>query len=245
MLSTEIRRQYPKLDLISVLTSDDLDHFAEVLAGSRARLVRIPNAAPPITGGASPLEEKLVIAAGRFRWQKGFDLLVAAFEQVVRSRPDWKLRIYGDGELEQRLRRSVARRHLYNNVFVMGRTERLGEHLGRASVFALSSRYEGLPMVVLEAMSKGLPVVSFDCLGGCSDVVTDGVDGILVPNGDVDRFAQALLELIEDEERRRRFGAAAMEKARAHSMEVVGRQWEAIIDSAIPAQVASGSARRP
>jgi glycosyltransferase involved in cell wall biosynthesis len=256
MLSADIRRRYRNLDLISVLNSDDLDHFTDVLAGGNARIVRIPNAAPPITGGASPLEEKLVIAAGRFQWQKGFDLLVAAFEEVARRRPDWTLRIYGDGEFEQRLRRMVARRHLYNNVFVMGRTERLGDQLERASMFALSSRYEGLPMVVLEAMSKGLPVVSFDCLGGCSDVVTDGVDGVLVPNGEVDRFARALLELIEDAERRRRYGAAALDKARAHDIAAVGRQWETVIDSVLvdarveqeasaTAPAAGGSARRP
>jgi glycosyltransferase involved in cell wall biosynthesis len=238
MLSAEIRRQYRNLDVISVLTSDDLKRFSEALTGGRAGLVRIPNAAPPITGARSALEEKLVIAAGRFRWQKGFDLLIDAFEQVVRHRPDWKLRIYGDGELEERLRRRVARQHLYNNVYVMGRTERLADQLERASLFALSSRYEGLPMVILEAMSKGLPVVSFDCLGGCSDVVTDGVDGILVPSGDVDGFAQALLGLISDEERRRRYGEAALEKARAHGMDVVGAEWARVIDAAVAAHAA-------
>jgi glycosyltransferase involved in cell wall biosynthesis len=234
MLSAEIRRQYRNLDLIGVLSSDDLRQFEEMLEGGSARLVRIPNSAPRVSGVRAPLEDKLVIAAGRLRWQKGFDLLIAAFEQVARAHPDWKLRIYGDGELERRLRWRVASRHLYNNVFVMGRTERLGEEMERASIFALSSRYEGLPMVMLEAMSKGLPVVSFDCLGGCADVVTDGEDGILVPNGDVDRFAAGLLELIEDPERRRRYGAAAIEKARAHDIEVVGRQWASAIDSVLP-----------
>jgi glycosyltransferase involved in cell wall biosynthesis len=124
----------------------------------------------------------------------------------------------------------VLRRGLYNNVFLMGRTQRLGEQMSKGSVFALSSRYEGLPMVVLEAMSKGLPVVSFDCPGGCSDIVTDGRDGILVPNGDIDGFAEALSALIEDGDRRRRYGAEALQKAQAHDIGVIGRQWATMLE---------------
>jgi glycosyltransferase involved in cell wall biosynthesis len=165
-------------------------------------------------------------------------MLIAAFERVSRERPDWQLRIYGGGGWHERLQRMILRKRLYNNVFLMGRTGRLGEAMAGASIFALSSRYEGLPMVVLEAMARGIPVVGFDCPGGSSDVIGDGEDGILVPDGCVDRLGEALLALIEDEDRRRRYGEAALRKAEAHDLPVIGRQWSALFDELLraPAQ---------
>jgi glycosyltransferase involved in cell wall biosynthesis len=220
---------YRRLDALTVLTTGDLEDYSRVLAGSGARVVRIPNAVSPLAGGLSDATSTMVVAAGRLTYQKGFDRLIPAFEQVVRAHPDWTLRIYGSGKHRARLQRAILERGLYNHIRLMGRASSMGEELAKASVYVMSSRFEGFPMVLLEAMSKGLAVVSFDCPRGPADLITQGEDGLLVPNGDIDGLAQGLLKLVEDEELRRRMGAAALETAARYDIEAIGRQWDRLL----------------
>ena len=119
----------------------------------------------------------------------------------------------------------VLGRGVYNDVLLMGQADRVGEELAKGSIFVLSSRSEGFPMVVLEAMSKGLAVVSTDC-GGPAEIIDSGKDGLLVPNGDADALAQALLNLVEHEGESRRLGAGAVQKAAQYEADVGGRSWD-------------------
>jgi glycosyltransferase involved in cell wall biosynthesis len=228
-LRAELRRAYPRLDALAVLTRDDLRDYEQLLASAPTRVVQIPNAVPELEGQRSGLSNPVVLAAGRLTRQKGFDRLIEAFALVARRRPDWTLRIFGSGRDRKLLQAMILDHDLHNHVFLMGRTEHLGRELERASLYALSSRFEGLPMVILEAMSKGVPVVAFDCPTGPAEVIDDGVDGVLVPDGDVEAFADSLLALIDDPERRRAIGAAAVEKAHEFDLEVVGSRWDALL----------------
>jgi glycosyltransferase involved in cell wall biosynthesis len=249
-LSRELRRSYRHLDVLTVLTHDDLRDYGEVLAGAPTVVTRIPNALPTLEGAPSDLSAPVIVAAGRLTEQKGFDLLIEAFGRVVGRRPGWTLRIYGGGADRDELRAMILERELYNDVFLMGPSHSLGSELSQGSIFALSSRYEGFGMVLLEAMSKGLAVVSFDCPRGPSDLVADGEDGILVRNGDVQAFADALLALTADEPARRRLGAAALEKSRRYERAEIGRMWDELLDAApvgnaAGGDVPSGGARVP
>jgi len=224
-LAADIARGYRGLDVLTVLTAADARDYAR----AAARVERIPNAVPRLDGGPAALDATVVVAAGRLETQKGFDLLIRAWERVAREHPDWQLRIYGSGPRRDELRGMILDRGLYDRVLLMGRTRHMGDALARASLFVLSSRFEGFGMVIVEAMSKGLPVVSFDCPRGPGEILRHGRDGILVSAGDVEGLADGVLELIEDVPKRRRYGAAAAENARSYAVGSIAARWEELL----------------
>jgi glycosyltransferase involved in cell wall biosynthesis len=228
-LAADIRSDYRELDALAVLTRADERDYGAALAGAGVRVVRIPNAVPRLGGGLATLDRELVVAAGRLEHQKGFDLLIRAWARVAAAHPSWRLRIYGSGPRRDELRALILALGLYESVFLMGRTRRMGEAMAKASLFVLSSRFEGFGMVIVEAMSKGLPVVSFDCPRGPGEILRHRVDGILVPNGDVDGLANGILELIADAPLRRRYGVAAVENARSYAVGGIAERWEELL----------------
>jgi glycosyltransferase involved in cell wall biosynthesis len=245
-LRSAIEDQYGALDVLVTLTEEDARDYARVLADGRVRVVQIPNALPPMMGEVSPLTAPVVLAAGRLTRQKGFDLLIDAFALVAPERPDWSVRIYGAGPKQKKLTRQVQQRGLSDDVLLMGSSRHLGVEMSKASVFALSSRFEGFGMVIIEAMSKGLPVVSFDCPRGPAEIITHGHDGLLVPDGDVEAFASALLTLTGDAELRARMASAGRVTASRYDIGAIGRQWDALLgEIAGSLTVRSGAAHSP
>ena len=171
--------------------------------------------------------------------QKGFDRLIKAWAQVAPEHPDWRLHIYGKGRFRGSLRRVIDRHGLGDVVELKGWTDKFSEVLSDASVFALSSRYEGLPMVVLEALGRGLPVVAFDCPRGPRELVSDGVNGFVVADGELAPYAAALSKVMNDQALRARLQAGAFETAERYSVRVVAEQWRDLIKELTAGSAAS------
>ncbi|MFI6503776.1 glycosyltransferase family 4 protein [Nonomuraea typhae] len=225
-----IKWRYRRFDALVTLTKADLRDYRNTLPKRPRRLVRIPNAVPPMTGGQAKLDAKLVIAVGRITRLKGFHRLITAWEQVARLHPDWKLRIFGDGPQLENLQTQIAEAGLEGKVELPGPTQDVGAELEKASVFVLSSRHEGFPMTILEAMAKGLAIVSFNSPHGPKEMITDEVDGLLVKPRTNDNLAASMLRVIEDEPLRRSLAAGALETARTYDVDAVGRQWDALLE---------------
>lgn len=215
-----------RFDRFVVLTHEDSRYW-----GKLSNIAVIPNAQTFACDAPAPLEAKTVVAVGRLTYQKGFDLLLQAWAEVCRRVSGWQLAIVGDGELRSALSAQAESLGLAGCVTFVPATKDVVAVYRDASVLAMSSRYEGFGMVLLEAQTVGLPVVSFSCKCGPSEIVNDGVDGYLVAPGDVDAMADRLVRLMQDGVLRRRMGARAFANAARFSTDAVMKQWMALFDS--------------
>ena len=228
------------VDALLALTEADHERWAEYLGDTSGapwlHTGVIPNPTPFQVGEPAPLTTKVVIAAGRLTAQKGFERLVAAWVPLATSHPDWQLRIYGDGQRWDDLNDQVAGSGVGDRILMGGVTDELESELANSAIYAMSSRYEGLPMVLLEALSKGVPPVSFDCPEGPRQLIDDEVNGLLVPEGDVPALTAALRRLMDDEDLRRRLGAQALETARDYEAGAVTDRWIALAEDVVAAR---------
>jgi glycosyltransferase involved in cell wall biosynthesis len=222
----------PRLDAYVVLTQGDADSFRAWLPEITTRIQRIPNALPwPMPVAPAPLDDKVIVSAGRLTKQKGFGRLLMAFEPVAHAHPDWQLHIYGKGPQQSALERSIEQRGLQSQVALKGYARDFASVLERASMFVLASRSEGFSMVLIEAMSAGLPLVSFDCPQGPREIIENGKNGFLVPDGDIDGFTSAVGVLVEDVDLRRRCGEQGRLRAPAYSQDVIVEEWLTLFES--------------
>ncbi|MFI7277609.1 glycosyltransferase [Streptomyces sp. NPDC049879] len=200
--------------------ADAARHRAALPPGAATRVVAIPGPAPAVTVGPAAGDSRTIVAAGRLIPVGRHELLIDAFAALAPRRPDWNLRIYGQGRLADRLRRRIDDLGLYNRVRLMGALppmERMETEWIKGAIAAVTASGEPFDRTLLEAMSCGLPVVSTDCPFGSAGFVTHGTDGLLVPrDSGSEGYADALLRLIDSPADRRRMGAAALRTAAAH-----------------------------
>lgn len=210
-----------KYDKIVVLTHED----KELHWKNNDKVAVIPNPLTIQHDKRSTLTNKTVITAGRLVAQKKFSSLIRAWAIVHQSHPDWRLEIWGEGNLKAELQRQIDLEGLRENVQLMGYTDDIISKFAEASLFVCSSLFEGFPLVLVEAMSCCLPIVSYACPCGPKDIISEGKDGFLVPRDDEQAMAELIIRLIEHEEKRQQMGAASLEKSKLFYMDIIIQKW--------------------
>jgi GalNAc-alpha-(1->4)-GalNAc-alpha-(1->3)-diNAcBac-PP-undecaprenol alpha-1,4-N-acetyl-D-galactosaminyltransferase len=206
------------------------------VSADRIRVISNP-VTPPIRDakGKAPLrlDRPCLVAAGRLDHQKGFDLLLQSFALTSPQHPDWSLVIFGKGPGRNDLEELRDALGLSERVEMPGVVRDLPAVLSEADLFVLSSRWEGFPNALLEAMAAGLAVVSFDCRSGPREIITDGEDGVLVPPEDVNALARAIDRLMSDASERRRLGEHARRVGERFALDKVMAMWDDVVDDVV------------
>ena len=216
----EMIQQTKKLDQLVVLTKED----EEKLKLTHQNVTQIYNFSPLAPTVKAPLNQKKIVAVGKLDPQKGFDLLIEAC-RFIKNWDGWILEIYGQGPDEEQLRSKISFYELEKHIFLKGITRKVEEVYHSASFYVLSSRFEGFPMVLLEAISFGLPIVSFDCATGPNEVIVNDDCGLLVEEGNTKKLGEAMQRMICSREEREEKSERAFQKSKFFSKDEIMKQW--------------------
>lgn len=223
----QLDRQIKKLAKFIILSEEDRKNFSSYLNNTAV----IYNPLPFYPEQTSDCTAKEVIAVGRYTYQKGFDLLIKAWKIITEKHPDWNLRIYGGGDRSEFI--SLKNKYHLDTLYLEEQTPNIIQKYCQSSIFVLSSRYEGFGMVITEAMSCGVPPVSFTCPCGPRDIIDDGKDGLLAENGNIKMLAEKICYLMENDEVRQRMGQQARISVERFRIEQIAKQWKQLFESLI------------
>ena len=226
MWSGNLLTHLKQLDRLVVLTEKDQKAWAEL-----DNVDVIPDPLSLLPSSISPQTSKSVIAIARYSHEKGIDLLLQAWALVEKRTDGWRLDVYGDGDrscYEQQAQTLGLNKSRYQ---LHERTNDVEKAYLESSLFVLSSRFEGFGMVITEAMACGLPVVAFDCPWGPRSIITDGTDGLLVENGNVQALADALVRLMNDERLRYSMGQAGVRNVQRFYIDKIAERWKVLFES--------------
>ncbi|HFK5546693.1 TPA: glycosyltransferase family 4 protein [Elizabethkingia anophelis] len=207
-------------DRFVVLTHEDKSYW-----GNLTNIEVIPNANSFVSSKQAGLESKRVIAVGRYDYQKGFDELINIWKEVYAKHPDWSLDIFGHGPLKDELQSLIDQLGLTKTIHLCAPVKNIEQEYLNSSILAMTSRYEGLPMTLLEAQVCGLPLVSYTCKCGPRDIIKDGINGYLIEDSDQETMAKKLIYLITDEKLRKQMGEASYRFSNNYSEDRIMQQW--------------------
>lgn len=206
-----------------VLTNRDRLSYPMII---RNKVMTIYNFPTNMGKSTSDLESDIAISVGRLDNQKGFDILLNVWKKVTEKNVKWKLQIVGSGDKEAILKEQARELGIEKYVEFIPATPEVAKYYRGASMYIMTSRFEGLPLVLIEAKQTGLPCISFDCPNGPDEVIRDGVDGKLIPMQDENKMASTILELMNDRNRIKAYGREAIiDVKKRFSKETIIEEW--------------------
>ena len=219
-------KQIKSCDKFIVLTLDDYEEWKNLIP----QIEIIPNPVSFIPEKQSTLKEKKIISIGRLTFQKGFDLLISAWDIVYKRHNDWTLTIYGNGD-DLKYLQNLIRTKEVKNIFIHEAVTDICNKYIESSIYVMSSRYEGFGLVLIEAMSCGLPCISFDCPHGPKEIIIHNENGILIENGNIEKMAENICFLIENEDERIKMGNKAKESTQRYQKKDIMKRWEILFNN--------------
>ncbi|WP_427927518.1 glycosyltransferase family 4 protein [Acinetobacter guillouiae] len=213
-------------DQIITLTERDKTFWdAKYQLKASGKVIAIPNPSPyELQDNLPSLDDKTILCVGRLTHQKGFDLLISAWAKIASQLPGWKVVIVGNGEDEQKLKLLAEQHQVSDSIIFAGQQKNMDKFYRQASFFCMSSRFEGLPMVLLEAQSYGLPIVAFDCDTGPAEIIDNGENGYLVKSFDLDYFSINLKDMIFNQ-KYKNFVHRSFETAKKFRIQEISKKW--------------------
>ena len=237
-LLNDVSCGYGNIDYFLLLTDQLTEEISDMMSktNTRTKCVTVENFLP-----SEDIETKLdkkqktVVAVGRLHTVKGFDRLLEIWKETSRKYPDWKLVIVGDGEEKESLSALADKLEIGDSVKFTGALshEMVLETMRSASIYAMTSHTEGFPFVLIEAMSSGLPAIAFDVRVGPRAIIQEGKSGMLIKDGDLSGFSDALALLMSDDEKRLEYSKNALERAKDFTEEKIVEKWIALFERKI------------
>ena len=221
-------------DKIITLTQEDCENYIKKYGTSETKIAYIYNWKEAALSDVSYNKKSTkIVTVGRFDYQKGYDYLVQVAKKVLAKRSDWTWEIYGSGKQDEadKIRDFITENDLQDKLVVKGLEKNQDLIYGDKGIYVMTSRYEGLPLVLLEAQQYNLPIVSFRCPTGPNEIIEDGVNGYLVECYDTDKLSEKLLELMEDEALRQSFSEHAKDNMDKFNKDKIFKQWIELIET--------------